>query len=143
MDNETRVIGIIASAFDLLHPGHLLALQTAKIDCNYLIAALHVDPSIERPEKNKPIQSLLERWIQLDACKYVDEIIPYGTEEELVTILQVYNIQNRYLGAEYKTKINKITGYDVCVSKAIEIRFIPRRHKFSTTELRQRIKNDS
>ena len=93
--------GITASTFDLLHAGHILMLKEAKSVCDYLIVALQVDPTIDRPEKNKPIQSYYERWVQVSAVKYVDEIIPYATEEELRTILQNYDIDIRILGDEY------------------------------------------
>ena len=103
MDNKVKR-GITASSFDLLHAGHILMLKEAKSVCDHLIVALQVDPTIDRPHKNKPIQSYYERWVQLSAVKYVDEIIPYSTEEELMTILQNYNIDIRILGDEYETK---------------------------------------
>ena len=108
MENINRSImkkGRTASTFDLLHAGHILMLKEAKSVCDYLIVALQVDPTIDRPEKNKPIQSYYERWVQVSAVKYVDEIIPYATEEELRTILQNYEIDIRILGDEYKDKL--------------------------------------
>ncbi len=126
--------GITASCFDLLHAGHILMLKEAKSVCDYLIVALQVDPTIDRPEKNKPIQSYYERWVQLSAVNYVDEIIPYSTEEELMTILQNYNIDIRILGEEYTTK--PFTGNNL----EMEYHFNKRTHKYSTTELRNRIK---
>lgn len=125
--------GITASCFDLLHAGHILMLKEAKSVCDYLIVALQVDPTIDRPEKNKPIQSYYERWVQLSAVKYVDEIIPYSTEEELMTILQNYNIDIRILGEEYTTK--PFTGNNI----EMEYHFNKRTHRYSTTELRNRI----
>ena len=98
-------IGITASAFDLLHAGHILMLKEAKSVCDYLIVALQVDPTFDRPDKNKPIQSFYERWTQLTAVRYVDEIIPYETEKELMTILQNNNIDIRILGDEYRNKV--------------------------------------
>ena len=86
MKKNKKIIGITCSTFDLLHAGHIIMLEECKKYCDYLICALQVDPSIDRPEKNKPIQSLVERYIQLNAVQYVDKIIPYTTEEELITI---------------------------------------------------------
>jgi glycerol-3-phosphate cytidylyltransferase len=128
--------GITASTFDLLHTGHIIMLKEAKEVCDYLICALHVDPSIERPEKNKPIQSLYERYIQLQAVKYVDEIIPYETENELLTILQSNQIDIRIIGEDYYDK--SFTGRDI---EEIKIHFNKRKHNYSSTDLRNRIKN--
>jgi glycerol-3-phosphate cytidylyltransferase len=128
--------GITASTFDLLHTGHILMLKEAKEVCDYLICALHVDPSIERPEKNKPIQSLYERYIQLQSVKYVDEIIPYETENELLTILQSNQIDIRIIGEDYYDK--SFTGRDI---EEIKIHFNKRKHNYSSTDLRNRIKN--
>jgi glycerol-3-phosphate cytidylyltransferase len=125
--------GITASCFDLLHAGHILMLKEAKSACDYLIVALQVDPTIDRPNKNKPIQSFFERWVQLSAVKYVDEIIPYSTESELMTILQNYNIDVRILGEEYETK--PFTGNNL----DMEYYFNKRTHEYSSTELKQRI----
>lgn len=125
--------GITASCFDLLHAGHILMLKEAKSACDYLIVALQVDPTIDRPNKNKPIQSFFERWVQLSAVKYVDEIIPYTTESELMTILQNYNIDVRILGEEYETK--PFTGNNL----DMEYYFNKRTHEYSSTELKQRI----
>lgn len=129
-------IGITAGTFDLLHTGHILMLKEAKEQCNYLICALHVDPSIERPEKNKPIQSLYERYTQLQAVKYVDEIIPYETENELLTILQSNEIYVRIIGEDYCDK--SFTGRDI---EEMKIYYNKRKHNYSSTELRNRIKN--
>ena len=126
--------GITASTFDLLHAGHILMLKEAKSVCDYLIVALQVDPTIDRPEKNKPIQSYYERWVQLSAVKYVDEIIPYSTEEELMTILQNYDIDIRILGDEYERKLFTGSKLDM------EYYFNKRTHNYSSTELRNRIK---
>ena len=131
--DKTR--GITASSFDLLHAGHILMLKEAKSVCDYLIVALQVDPTIDRPEKNKPIQSYYERWVQVSAVKYVDEIIPYSTEEELMTILQNYSIDIRILGDEYKDK--SFTGETLDMG----YHFNKRTHNYSSTELRKRIKS--
>jgi glycerol-3-phosphate cytidylyltransferase len=127
--------GITASTFDLLHTGHILMLKEAKSVCDYLIVALQVDPTIDRPEKNKPIQSYYERWVQVSAVKYVDEIIPYATEEELRTILQNYDIDIRILGDEYYDRY--FTGNDL----QMEYHYNKRTHGYSSTELRNRIKS--
>jgi len=134
MDNKVKR-GITASTFDLLHAGHILMLKEAKSVCDYLIVALQVDPTIDRPTKNQPIQSFYERWVQLSAVRYVDEVIPYSSESELLTILQNYNIDIRILGDEYEHKM--FTGRDL----HMEYHFNKRTHGYSSTELRERIKN--
>ena len=126
-------IGITASSCDLLHAGHILMLKEAKSVCDYLIVALQIDPTLDRPDKNKPIQSFYERWTQLSAVKYVDKIIPYSTEMELMTILQNNSFDIRILGDEYKNKV--FTG---CYLE-MEYYFNKRTHKYSSTELRKRI----
>ena len=95
-------MGLTASTFDLLHAGHIAMLREAKTQCDYLICALQVDPSVDRPEKNKPVQSLVERFTQLQAVKYVDEIVPYQTEDDLIDILKMYQLDVRIIGEEYK-----------------------------------------
>jgi glycerol-3-phosphate cytidylyltransferase len=134
MDNKVK-IGITASSCDLLHAGHILMLKEAKSVCDYLIVALHVDPTIARPNKNQPVQSFYERWVQLSAVKYVDEVIPYSSESELLTILQNYNINIRILGDEYYDRY--FTGNDL----QMEYHYNKRTHGYSSTELRERIKN--
>jgi len=129
--------GITFSTFDLLHAGHILMLKEAKSVCDYLICGLHVDPQIERPNKNKPIQSLVERYIQLSSVKYVDEIIPYNYEKDLHDILLGYPVNIRIIGADYKGE--NFSGLDICQSKGIEIYYNERSHDFSSTELRKRI----
>jgi len=129
--------GVTFSTFDLLHAGHILMLKEAKSVCDYLICGLHVDPQIERPNKNKPIQSLVERYIQLSSVKYVDEIIPYNYEKDLHDILLGYPINIRIIGADYKGE--NFSGLDICQSKGIEIYYNERSHNFSSTELRKRI----
>lgn len=131
-------IGFTCSTFDLFHAGHLLMLEEAKKQCDYLVVGLQTDPTIDRPtEKNKPVQSVFERFVQLKACKYVDEVIPYATEKDLVDILLSYPINVRILGDEYENK--EFTGKYECISKGIEFYFNRREHSFSTTELRNRV----
>jgi glycerol-3-phosphate cytidylyltransferase len=134
MDNKVKR-GITASTFDLLHAGHILMLKEAQSVCDYLIVALQVDPTIDRPTKNQPVQSFYERWVQLSSVKYVDEVIPYSSESELLTILQNYNIDIRILGDEYEHKI--FTGREL----HMEYHYNKRTHGYSSTELRERIKN--
>ena len=131
--------GITFSTFDLLHAGHIAMLKESKSVCDYLVCGLHVDPQIERPQKNKPIQNLVERYIQLNAVKYVDEIIPYCLEDELKDILLTFPINIRIIGSDYKGK--NFTGKNICMDKGIEIYYNKRDHRFSSTELRERMKN--
>jgi glycerol-3-phosphate cytidylyltransferase len=126
-------IGFTCSTFDLFHAGHVMMLQEARTQCDYLIVGLQTDPTIDRPEKNKPVQSLLERFIQVKACKYVDEIVPYSTEKELMDILTSFPIDVRIIGEEYRDK--QFTGFNL----PIAVYFNSRQHSFSTTELRQRV----
>lgn len=127
-------VGFTCSTFDLFHAGHVMMLKEAKTQCDYLIVGLQTDPTVDRPGiKNKPVQTLLERFIQVKACKYVDEIIPYTTEKELMDILTSYQIDVRIVGEEYKDK--QFTGYNLPIS----VYFNSRQHSFSTTELRQRV----
>lgn len=131
-------IGFTCSTFDLFHAGHLLMLEEAKQQCDYLIVGLQTDPTIDRPiEKNKPVQTVFERFVQLEACKYVDKVIPYATEKELVDILLSYPINVRILGEEYEGR--NFTGWQECQEKGIEFYFNKREHSFSTSELRQRV----
>lgn len=132
------VKGFTCSAFDLLHAGHILMLEEAKTKCDYLIVGLQNDPTIDRPTtKNKPIQSLVERYIQLKGVKYVDEIIVYNTEKDLEDLLMCLDIKVRFVGEEYKDKL--LTGREICDKRNIEIYYNKREHSFSTTELRGRI----
>lgn len=134
---ERTIIGITASTFDLLHAGHVSMLREAKEQCDYLICCLQVDPSIDRKEKNAPIQTIVERYTQLNAVKYVDEIIPYLTEKDLEDILQMYQIDVRILGEEYRDK--EFTGKDICHKRGIQLHFNKRDHRFSSSELRGRV----
>ena len=130
--------GITFSSFDLFHSGHVAMLKEAKANCDFLIVGLQTDPTIDRPEKNKPIQSVFERYVQLEGCKYIDQIIPYATEQDIIDILLTYQINTRFIGEEYRSK--EYTGKELCVDKGIEIYYNKRQHSFSTTNLRKRIK---
>ena len=130
-------VGITFSCFDLFHAGHVAMLHEAKTQCDYLIVGLQTDPTIDRPEKNKPIQSVFERYMQLKACKYIDEIIPYATEKDVEDILLTYPIDVRIIGSDYMDQ--NFTGKDLCGWKGIEIYYNKRMHSFSTSELRQRV----
>ena len=128
------MIGFTCGAFDLLHAGHIVMLEEAKSNCDYLIVGLQTDPSIDREEKNKPIQSVYERYVQLNAVRYVDKIIPYDTEQSLLDLLQSQNIDIRFVGEEYRD--SKLTGRDL-----VELHYTNRRHSFSSTNLRKIIKS--
>lgn len=132
-------IGITCSTFDLLHAGHIIMLEDCKKHCDFLICALQVDPTIDREEKNKPVQSLVERYIQLNGVKYVDQIIPYSTEKELEEIFKSLQLDVRIIGEEYKEK--NYTAKDICIKRNIEIVYNKREHDFSSSELRQRVKS--
>ena len=130
-------VGITFSTFDLFHTGHVAMLKEASDNCNHLIVGLQTDPTVDRPDKNKPIQSVFERYVQLAGCKYVNEIIPYSTEKDLEDILLTYTIHKRFIGEEYKSK--DYTGKQLCLDKGIEIYYNSRQHSFSTSGLRKRI----
>jgi glycerol-3-phosphate cytidylyltransferase len=137
MERSKKVVGITCSTFDLLHAGHIIMLQECKKYCDYLICALQSDPTIDRKEKNAPIQSLVERYIQLDAVEYVDKIIPYNTEQELETIFASMDLDVRIIGEEYKDK--DFTAKRVCEKRGIKLIYNKRDHDFSTSSLRKRI----
>jgi len=131
-------VGITFSTFDLLHAGHIVMLREAKAQCDYLIVGLQSDPTIDRPRtKNSPVQSMVERYLQLKAVKYVDEIIPYQIESDVVDILTTLIPDVRILGEEYKDKM--FTGRSECEKLGIELHFNSRDHRFSSTDLRDRI----
>lgn len=131
-------VGFVCSAFDLLHAGHVSMLREAKEHCDYLICGLQVDPSLDRPKtKNPPVQTIVERYTQLKAVGYVDEIIPYVTEADLEDILSMYHIDIRILGDEYRDK--DFTGKDICRKRDIELYFNKRDHRFSSSDLRKRV----
>lgn len=125
--------GFTASAFDLLHSGHIAMLEEARSQCDYLIVGLHTDPTIDRPQKNKPVQTTFERYLQLKGCKFIDEIIPYDTEEDLVNLLQVIQPDVRFIGEDYRGK--SFTGNEL----PIKITYTTRRHNFSTSALRNKV----
>ena len=133
------ITGITFSTFDLLHAGHILMLEEAKTVCDHLVVGLQTDPTVDRPEKNKPIQSLYERFIQLRGCRYVDEIIPYTTEEEVKLIMESRNFHVRIIGEDYRNK--SFTGKDICDERGIRIYYNSRQHHLSSSELRKRIKD--
>ena len=130
-------IGFTCSTFDLLHAGHVTMLREAKDQCDYLIVGLQTDPSLDRPEKNAPVQTVVERYTQLNGIKYVDEIIPYNSEKDLEDILTMYTIHVRILGEEYKDKT--FTGRATCAKRGIELYFNKRDHRFSSSDLRERV----
>ena len=133
-----RRIGITFSTFDLLHAGHIAMLAEAKNHCDYLIAGLQTDPTIDRPDsKNPPVQSIVERQIQLSATRFVDEIVVYQTEKDLEDILLTLPIDVRILGVEYEEK--DFTGRKICIERGIELIFNKRDHSFSSSSLRKRV----
>jgi glycerol-3-phosphate cytidylyltransferase len=134
---KAKVVGFTCSAFDLLHAGHIQMLREAREHCDYLICGLQMDPSQDRKEKNAPIQSIVERYTQLKAVKYVDEIVPYNSEKDLEDILTMYHIDVRILGEEYRNK--DFTGKDICRQRSINLYFNKRDHRFSSTDLRTRV----
>jgi len=129
-----KTIGFTCSAFDVLHAGHYLMLKDAKEHCDILIVGLHTDPNIDRSSKNIPIQSLEERRVQLEGCRYIDEIIEYATEDDLLNILIYLKPEIRVLGTDWKDK--EYTGYNLGYTK---IHWHERNHSWSTTDLRRRI----
>lgn len=134
---KAKVVGFTCSAFDLLHAGHIQMLREARENCDYLICGLQMDPSQDRVDKNAPIQSIVERYTQLKAVKYVDEIVPYNSEKDLEDILTMYHIDVRILGEEYRNK--DFTGKDICRQRSINLYFNKRDHRFSSTDLRTRV----
>ena len=135
---EGKTIGIVFSTFDLLHAGHIAMLAEVKNHCDYLIAGLQTDPTIDRPDsKNTPVQSIVERQITLSATRYVDEIVVYQTEKDLEDILLTLPIDVRILGVEYADK--DFTGRDICHDRGIRIVFNSRDHSFSSSSLRKRV----
>lgn len=130
-------IGITFSTFDLLHAGHIAMLREAKDHCDYLICGLQMDPTIDRTDKNAPIQTVVERYTQLKGVQYVDEIIPYSSERDVEDILTLYQINVRILGEEYRDK--EFTGKDICRKRDIDLYFNKRDHRFSSSDLRKRV----
>ena len=135
---DGKRIGIVFSTFDMLHAGHIAMLSESKNHCDYLIAGLQTDPTIDRPtQKNPPVQSIVERQIQLAACRYVDEVVVYQSEQDLVDLLLILPVDVRILGVEYQNK--QFTGLDECISRGIELVFNGRDHSFSSSSLRRRV----
>ena len=133
-------VGFNCSSFDLFHAGHVTMLKMEKNLCDYLIVALQVDPTVDRPGiKNKPVQSVYERYVQLQGCKYVDEILVYETEEDLLNLIQTQKIDIRFLSEEYKDK--DFTGKQYCIDTGIELHFHLRKLKYSSPEIRNRVYN--
>ena len=135
MMKNNKKVGFVCSAFDLFHAGHILMLKEAKTQCDYLIVGLQSDPTVDRDWKNKPVQTLFERFVQVSACKYVDEIVPYTTENELLDILRSYDIDVRIVGEEYLGK--QFTGCEL----DMKVYYNKRQHSFSSSELRSRVYN--
>ena len=132
-------VGITFSTFDLFHAGHVKMIEEGKRQCDYLIVGLQLDPSLYRPEKNSPSQSIIERYIQLKGSKHIDEVVPYVTEQDLEDILRSFKIDVRIIGEEYRDK--NFTGKDYCELKGIEIYYNSRDHRFSSSGLRTQVKD--
>jgi len=138
LKEQGKKIGITFSAWDMFHAGHVAMLAEAKNHCDYLIAGLQTDPTIDRPDtKNKPVQSIVERQIQLAACRYVDEVVVYQTEQDLVDLLLILPIDIRVLGVEYENKA--YTGEQEGFVRGIRPIFNRRDHSFSSSGLRNRV----
>lgn len=138
LTEQGKKIGITFSTFDMLHAGHVAMLSEARNHCDYLICGLQTDPTIDRPDtKNKPIQSIVERQIQLAACRYVDEVVVYQTEQDLIDLLLILPLDVRILGVEYEDK--DYSGRQECYQRDIEIVFNGRDHSFSSSSLRKRV----
>jgi glycerol-3-phosphate cytidylyltransferase len=138
LKSQGEKIGITFSTFDMLHAGHIAMLSEAKNHCDYLICGLQTDPTIDRPDtKNKPVQSIVERQIQLAACRYVDEVVVYQTEQDLIDLLLILPVDVRILGVEYEHR--DFTGRMECNNRGIELVFNGRDHSFSSSSLRKRV----
>lgn len=139
---RNNTVGITFSTFDFFHAGHVKMLEEAKTVCDYLIVGLQLDPSLDRPKKNKPVQSVIERYIQVSSCKYVDEVVPYVTEKDLDEILRSFKIDVRIIGEEYQDK--DFTGKAYCEQKGIAMYYNSRDHDYSSSEIRKRVsKNEN
>ncbi len=137
LKDDGKKIGITFSTFDMLHAGHIAMLAEAKNHCDYLIAGLQTDPTIDRNTKNKPVQSIVERQIQLAACRYVDEVVVYQTEQDLIDLLLILPVDVRILGVEYEDK--EYTGKQEGYQRGIDAIFNGRDHSFSSSSLRRRV----
>lgn len=137
---ENTVVGFTAGVWDFLHPGHILFLEDCKSQCDELIVGLQT--TVEgRDDKNVPVQSVLERYLQLNACRYVDQIIPYSNEKDLELLLHSIECNVRFLGTDYLEPEANITGYQICTDRNIRLSYINRSHWLSSSELRARIEN--
>ena len=134
-------IGFTCSTFDLLHAGHIAMLREAKEQCDYLICGLQTNPNLDRKDKNSPVQTIIERQVQLAAVKYVDEVVVYETEKDLEDILEMFHIDIRILGDEYRDK--DFTGKDICKKRGIALYFNKREHRFSSSSLRKLVVEQS
>jgi len=138
LKEDGLTVGITFSTFDLLHAGHIAMLAEAKNHCDYLICGLQTDPTIDRPEtKNKPVQSIVERQLTLGACRYVDEIVVYSTEQDLIDLILTLPIDVRILGVEYED--TNFTGRNEGTGRGIHHVFNKRDHSFSSSSLRKRV----
>ena len=136
-----NIVGITFSTFDFFHAGHVKMLEEAKSICDYPIVGLQLDPSIDRQEKNKPIQSVIERYIQISSCKFVDEAVPYVTEKDLDEILRSFKIDIRIIGEEHKDK--SFTGKDYCEANGIQLYYNSRDHEFSSSNIRKKLSKEN
>ena len=136
-NGERNIVGFTCGAFDFLHPGHLFFLDEASKKCDVLIIGLHTDPSIERPKKNKPTQTSLERYLQLSILPFEKRIIPYDTENDLINIFSTFKIDFRYIGCDYKNK--SFTGKSICIRLGIKISYINRFHSWSSSSFKERL----
>jgi len=131
-------VGIVFGAWDLIHPGYVILFEESKKKCDHLIVALQVDPTIDRPHKNKPVQSITERFIVLSSIKYIDEIVVYSTDEDLVNLLHWIRPNVRFLGTDYEKTFDNIVG-----ERLAPIEYIYREHNWSTSDLRKRMKEEN
>ena len=138
---RNNIVGITFSTFDFFHAGHVKMLEEAKSICDYLIVGLQLDPSIDREEKNKPVQSIIERYIQVSSCKYVDEVVPYVREMDLDEILRSFKIDVRIIGEEYRDK--NFTGKEYCEANGIQLYFNRRDHNYSSSNIRKRLSKEN
>ena len=138
---RNNIVGITFSTFDFFHAGHVKMLEEAKSICDYLIVGLQLDPSIDREEKNKPVQSIIERYIQVSSCKYVDEVVPYIRETDLDEILRSFKIDIRIIGEEYRDK--NFTGKEYCEANGIQLYFNRRDHNYSSSNIRKKLSKET
>ena len=132
-----HTVGFTCGTFDLMHAGHVMMLEEAKQQCDYLIVGLQTDPTVDRPSKNKPVESVTERYVKLKAIKWIDEIVPYTTEDDLMDIFAMFPIDVRIVGADYLGK--DFTGREYCINNGIEIYYNDRNHVFSSSDMRKRV----